>query len=131
MIKHQSQIDLLIYNHRLYQGVRRCHLHIPAVDYCMSATFTCLCMPVNFAMHVHVDNLQERTHLQANNSKTAYIIMARWRPHPVNGEFSIIIYPSSLGRVGHCGTSIHTSLPYVCLVVGSNEVHDETIYAWW
>ena len=49
----------------------------------------------------------------------------------MNGELAVIIYQSTFGRVGHCGTSMQTELPDGCLVVGSKEVHEETISAWW
>ena len=74
-----------------------------------------------FAMLIHFGSLQERTHLQANNC-------CWWRPHPVNGELAVIVYPSTLGRVGHCGTSLKTALPDCCLVVSSKELREETIY---
>ena len=114
--------------HRLYQGVRRCHLHLPAVGYCMTATFACQCIPVHLPCTYTLT-----TYRNGHTSKPTIPgqHMARWRPHPVNGELSIIIYPSSLGRVGHCGTIIATALPDFCLVVGSKEVHEETISAWW
>ena len=39
--------------------------------------------------------------------------------------------PSTLGRVVHCGKSMQAALPDCILVVGSNEVPEETTIAWW
>ena len=119
MFKHRPANQYHRQNHR----VQRCHLHLPSVSgYCMTATSTCLYMLV---------------YLPCTYTLTAYrnghtckpTLVAGGVPHPVNGEIAIIIYPSTLGWDWHCGTGMWTALPGCCLVVGSKEVHEETISA--
>ena len=71
-----------------------------------------------FAMHVcmHLAGTDTLTSQQLQDG-----IWCWWRPHPVNGELDIIIYPATLGMAGQCEHAYSTFrlLPFSWLEGGA------------
>ena len=82
--------------------------------YSMTATCTCLCMLV---------------HLSCMYTLAAYRNGHTCKPTIPRENLVLVATASTLGMVWHCGKSRQTTLPDCCLVVSSNEVHQETISA--